>query len=175
MELLEALRTRRAICRFKKEPVPGELIEKLLEAARCSPSSINSQPWELIVVTNPDTKANISRSFVIGPFLRETPLAIVVAINRLKSPLPVQDGSLAAYSIWLAAHDLEMGACWVNPTIPFGIKLTLGIPFNLKLVSVLAIGYSDETPMHSTKKLEDFVFLKNTVIKKVKLRFQSDS
>ena len=39
MELLEAIRTRRAIRRFKKDPVPPELIEKMLEAARWAPSS----------------------------------------------------------------------------------------------------------------------------------------
>ena len=73
MELLEAIRTRRAIRRFKKEPVPPELIEKLLEAARWAPSAMNSQPWEFIIVTNPETKARMSRAFVIGPFLKEAP------------------------------------------------------------------------------------------------------
>ena len=53
MELLEAIRTRRAIRKFKPESVPPELIEKMLEAARWAPSSVNSQPWEFIVITDP--------------------------------------------------------------------------------------------------------------------------
>jgi nitroreductase len=158
MELLEAIRTRRAIRRFKKEPVPPELIEKMLEAARWAPSAMNSQPWEFIVITDPETKARMSRAFVIGPFLKEAPLAIAVAADRLKSPMPVQDGTTAAYAIWLAAHALGLGACWVNPTFPFGIKRILGLPLNKKLVSVLAIGYPNEAPMHSRKQLQDFVF-----------------
>lgn len=158
MELLEAIRTRRAIRKFKKDPVPPELIEKLLEAARWAPSSVNCQPWEFIVITDPETKKRMSRAFVIGPFLNQAPLAIAVATDRLKSTLPVQDGAIAAYAIWLAAHDLGLGACWVNPTIPFGIKRILGIPFNKKLVTVLAIGYPDETPVHTRKQLADFVY-----------------
>ena len=85
MELLEAIRTRRAIRRFKKEPVPPDLIEKLLEAARWAPSSVNSQPWEFIVVTDPETKKRMSRAFVFGPFLNEAPLAIVVVVDRLRT------------------------------------------------------------------------------------------
>ena len=89
MELLEAIKTRRAIRRFKKDPVSPEMIEKMLEAARWAPSSINCQPWEFIVVTDPEIKKRMSRAFVIGPFLNEAPLAIVVAVDRLKSTCPV--------------------------------------------------------------------------------------
>ena len=172
MELLEAIKTRRAIRRFKKDPVPPELIEKLLEAARWAPSSINCQPWEFVVVTNPETKQRMSRAFVIGPFLNEAPLVIVVAVDRLKSTCPVQDGSIAAYAIWLAAHDLGLGACWVNPTVQFGIKRILGIPFNKRLVSVIAIGYPKETPVHTRKKLSDFVFFEKHGNKKGPIEFK---
>jgi len=172
MELLEAIRTRRAVRRFKKEPVPAELIEKLLEAARWSPSSVNCQPWEFIVITDDETKAKMSRAFVIGAFLKEAPLAIAVAADRFKSPMPVQDGSIAAYTIWLAAHDIGLGACWINPTFPFGIKHILGIPLNKKLVSVLAIGYPNETPMHPRKKLQDFVFFEKHGNKKGLITFK---
>jgi nitroreductase len=158
MELLEAIRTRRAIRKFKPDPVPPGLIEKMLEAARWAPSSVNSQPCEFIVVTNPETRARISRAFVLGPFIKDAPLTIVVAADRLKSTLPAQDGAIAAYAIWLAAHGLGLGACWVNPTIQFGIKRILGVPFNKKLVAVMAIGYPDETPSHPRKQLSDFVY-----------------
>ena len=56
VEVLEAIRTRRSIRRFKSEPVPPELIEKMLEAARWAPSSADSEPWEFIVVTDPEIK-----------------------------------------------------------------------------------------------------------------------
>jgi nitroreductase len=50
MELLEALKTRKSIRSFKPEAVPRELITRILEAARWSPSWGNTQPWELVVV-----------------------------------------------------------------------------------------------------------------------------
>ena len=158
MEVLEAIRTRRSIRRFKNEPVPPELIEKLLEAGRWAPSSADSQPWEFIIVTDPEIKKRISRSFNIGSFLNEAPLAIAVAVDRLRTVLPEQDGTLAAYAIWLAAHDLGLGACWINPNIPGGIKKILGIPLTKKLITILAIGYPDEAPVHTRRKLQDFVY-----------------
>jgi nitroreductase len=172
MDVLEAIRTRRAIRRFKQEPVPPELIEKMLEAARWAPSSVNSQPWEFIVITDPATKKRMSRAFVIGPFLNEVPLAIAVVVDRLRTTLPLQDGTLAAYAIWLAAHDLGLGACWINPNIPFGIRRILGIPFTKKLVTVLAIGYPAEAPVHTRKKLSDFVFFEKHGNKKGSIEFK---
>jgi len=172
MELLEAIRSRRAIRRFKKEPVPPELIEKILEAARWAPSSADSQPWEFIVITDLETKKSISRSFNFGPFLNEAPLAIAVAVDRLRTTLPIQDGTLAAYAIWLAAHDLGLGACWINPNIPGGIKKILGIPFTKKLITILAIGYPDEAPLHTRRKLQDFVYFEKHGNKQGPLKFE---
>jgi nitroreductase len=60
VEVLEAIRTRRSIRRYKKEPVSPELVEKLLDAGRWAPSSSNSQPWEFIVITDPEVKKRIS-------------------------------------------------------------------------------------------------------------------
>ena len=158
MEVLEAIKTRRSIRRFKKAPVAPDLIEKLLEAGRWAPSSANTQPWEFIVITDPEIKKRISRSFNFGPFLNEAPLAIAVVVDRLRTVLPIQDGTLAAYAIWLAAHSLGLGACWINPNIPGGIKKILGIPPTKKLITILAIGYPAETPVKTRHNLSDLVY-----------------
>ena len=59
-EFLDLVRTRRSIRRFKPEPVPDEYIEKILEAGRWAMSGANAQPWEFIVVKNPETKNEIA-------------------------------------------------------------------------------------------------------------------
>ncbi len=56
MELLQALQTRRSIRAFKTDAVPKDLITRVLEAARWSPSWGNTQPWELVVVTGHKVK-----------------------------------------------------------------------------------------------------------------------
>ncbi len=51
MELVEGIRTRRSIRAYKSTPIPRDIMEKVLEAARWSPSFTNTQPWEVAVVS----------------------------------------------------------------------------------------------------------------------------
>ncbi len=51
MDIVEAIRLRKSIRGFKPDPVPKEVIREILDIARCSPSSLNTQPWDITVVT----------------------------------------------------------------------------------------------------------------------------
>src|SRR6201996_8368183 len=51
MDFGELVQTRRSVRGFKKQPVPRALIEEILEVARRAPSSMNTQPWHVHVVT----------------------------------------------------------------------------------------------------------------------------
>ena len=55
-ELLTLLRTRRSVRAFTPDPVPDDLIDKIVEAARWAPSGANSQPWEFVVIRDQETK-----------------------------------------------------------------------------------------------------------------------
>lgn len=56
MHVLEAIARRRSVRSYKPEPVPEEILLQLLDAARQAPSSWNLQPWEFVVVTDPEVK-----------------------------------------------------------------------------------------------------------------------
>ena len=60
MDIFEAINTQRAMRRLKPDPVPDELIWKLLDAAVKAPSGGNRQPWNFIVIRDPETKAKIA-------------------------------------------------------------------------------------------------------------------
>jgi nitroreductase len=60
-DFLELVKKRRSFRRFKSDPVPKEILEKVLEAARHSPSAGNSQPWEFVVVQDVATKKSITQ------------------------------------------------------------------------------------------------------------------
>jgi predicted oxidoreductase (fatty acid repression mutant protein) len=65
MEVYECIRTRRTIREFKPDPVPEEVVYKILQAARWAPSSSNSQPWHFIVI-NPMCKYFRKRALPIA-------------------------------------------------------------------------------------------------------------
>ncbi|MBO3754526.1 MAG: nitroreductase family protein, partial [Candidatus Brockarchaeota archaeon] len=58
--MMEAIKTRRSIRKYKSTPVEDEKIMECLEAARWAPSANNSQPWEFLVVKNPETRRKLA-------------------------------------------------------------------------------------------------------------------
>jgi len=71
-DLLELMKTRRSIRRYKKKDVPDELLEKIMEAGRWAPSGDNGQPWRFIVVRDFETKKALSRIATEGSGRRFT-------------------------------------------------------------------------------------------------------
>ncbi len=64
MDLFEAINTQRAMRRLKPDPVPDELVWKVLEAAIRAPSGGNRQPWNFIVVRDPETKKKVAEYYL---------------------------------------------------------------------------------------------------------------
>jgi nitroreductase len=92
MEVYECIRTRRTIREFKPDPVPEEVVYKILQAARWAPSSSNSQPWHFIVITDRDTLDAIGRAATSGAFVGQAPLAIAIVMDNARLPSWTQAG-----------------------------------------------------------------------------------
>jgi nitroreductase len=71
-DILEVIRTRKSIRRYKPDPIPDEILDKVLEAARWAPTGENYQPWRLIVIKNPETKNKIGNLAKLGSGSRMT-------------------------------------------------------------------------------------------------------
>jgi nitroreductase len=71
-DILDVIRTRKSIRRYKPDPIPDEILDKVLEAARWAPTGENYQPWRLIVIKNPETKKKIGNLARLGSGSRMT-------------------------------------------------------------------------------------------------------
>jgi len=71
-DILEVIRTRKSIRRYKPDPIPDEILDKVLEAARWAATGENSQPWRFIVIKNPKTKNKIGQLAKMGSGSRMT-------------------------------------------------------------------------------------------------------
>lgn len=139
-DFLMLVKNRRSCRRFKPEPVPKEAVDKVLEAGRHAPSAGNSQPWEFVVVRDPEMRKSISRSIValykearrrdptfnlkvaVQPHLFTAPVLIVVCGDRrLQQAYPVlmrrnvllrQSLAVCAYAMQLAATSLGLATAW---------------------------------------------------------------
>lgn len=77
MDVKTAIAERRSIRKYKPDPVPEEVLQELLEAARLAPSGTNHQPWRFIVVKNPEVKKQIQEHSFNQKFLNEAPVLLV--------------------------------------------------------------------------------------------------
>lgn len=160
MDVLEAIRTRRSIRIYKPDPVPEEVLQKILEAGRWAPSASNAQPWKFIVFSDPEVRQMVGRLFLYGWFLAEAPLGIAIVVDPRGSSCPVQDGTLAVYAMMMAAHSLGLGTCWINPSANEDrVKEVLGIPRDKKIICAISLGYPAEAPTKMRRKLGDIVFM----------------
>ena len=166
---MSLIRKRRSIRKFQDRPVAKEKIDQILEAALRSPSSRGNNPWHFVVVTEKSKLEALSQAKPHGAsFLKDAPLGIAVCADAAKSDVWVEDASIAAIMIQLAAESLELGSCWIqfrermygeNRTAEEYVAEQLGFPPGLKLLAVIAIGIPDEVkkPRPSGELLRDRV------------------
>ena len=154
MDLLEAIKTRRSIRRFKPKKVPNYLINSVIDAARHAPSADNAQPWEFIIVKDKQVKEQLAKTHTWSYFINDAPVCIVVLGNEKLSPsFFVIDASCATENLLLASHSLGLGACWVavydphNPNSESYVRDVLDVPPHLRIIAMVPIGYPDEKAM----------------------------
>lgn len=151
---LDLISNRRSIRKFKHQPIEKEKIDTLIEAALRSPSSRGINPWQFVVVEDREILEKLSKSKPHGAgFLKDAPLGIVVCSEPSKSDVWVEDASIAAIFIHLAAHDIGLGSCWIqirkrdhntSKSADTYVKEVLQITDNIMIESIIAIGYPDE-------------------------------
>ena len=76
MSLLDAISRRRSIRRYKKQPIPEDVLKNILEAGRLAPSANNLQPWHFIVVTDQKLKEGLIRG-TWNRSMKDAPAVIV--------------------------------------------------------------------------------------------------
>lgn len=158
MDVFEAIRTRRSIRKYRPDPVPRELIERVLDAGRLAATGGNRQPWEFFVVTDAARRAEMSVMGGSGRWIAQAPVCIVIFMGEALTP--VQDCAAAAENMLLAACALGLGACWIgNPNASFAerARTYFGAREGLHFFAFITLGYPDETPQPTKKPLDQIV------------------
>ncbi|NMA70217.1 MAG: NAD(P)H-dependent dehydrogenase/reductase [Desulfitobacterium sp.] len=159
----ELLQKRRSIRKYTDAPIEQEKIDQLIRAALLSPTSRNSRPWEFIFVDDKELLEKLSHSKAGAQPIGKSVLGIVVCADPQKSDVWIEDTSIATILLQLQAQDLGLGSCWIQirermhkegVTAEEYVKEILGIPENLKVLSIVSIGYPAENrPEHTDDEL----------------------
>jgi nitroreductase len=150
----ELAEKRRSVKVYAERPVEAGKIDAIIEAALRSPSGRAARPWAFVVVTDKTLLEKLSVAKPEGAaFVKDASVAVVVCGDPSASGLWVEDCSIAAVTMQYAAHALGLGSRWTQmrgnnfnkgTTSTQYIAKLLGLPENLTVQCIIAIGYPGE-------------------------------
>jgi nitroreductase len=154
MEVLKAIQERRSIRAFRPDPVPEELLRRLVEAGIWAPSGGNAQTWRFVVVTDP---AGIRRIKMLSPGLLGDPPAVIAVCQNLdeaerkgstlgRDVLTLMDSAMAAQNIMLAAYAEGLGTCPICSFHPAGVQKLLNLPDHIAPQILISLGWPQHIP-----------------------------
>ena len=167
-QVLESLLTRRSVRQYKPDPVPEELLQKILEAGSYAASGMGKQPSIVLAITDKAIRDQLSRlnASIMGsdrdPFYGAP--AVLVVLSDRDRPTYLYDGSLVMANLMQAAHALGLGSCWIHRAkeefeLPEGKELlrSLGIEGNYEGIGHCIIGYAAGPEPAAAPRRADFV------------------
>lgn len=158
MDAIEALKTRRSIRAFTSDPVKASVVEDIVECARQAATAENLQPWVFVVVTEGNMRRRLAHTTEHGAFISEAPVCIAVLCSSTRYYL--EDGCAATQNLLVAAHAHGLGSCWVagdKKNYADTVRQMLEAPPNYRLVSLVALGYGNETPEITKRPFEQVI------------------
>jgi nitroreductase len=175
MDLMEAIKGRRSIRKYKPDPVPEEALKTILEAVRWSPSWANTQCWEVIVVSDQQVKSELAGTLVKNnPALSsmiDAPVALVLCGKKgvsgfkkgeattIKGDWLMFDTGIAMQSLCLIAHELGLGTVIVGLFDHKKAEEILGVPQDREVVAMTPLGYpAADSATPKRKEISEFVF-----------------
>lgn len=152
--VFDTMRKRRSVRRYDKQEIPKDSIQDILQAAFFSPSSSNRRPWHFVLVTDQVKIEKLSRARDgSSQFASGAPMVIVVCADSEMAGRWIEDSSIAAIMIQLAATELGLGSCWIHihdskhseeMSSEDYVREVLGIPSTVRVLCMIAMGFPAE-------------------------------
>ncbi len=157
LTFIDLVNARESVRSYDPRPVPRELINRCIEAARLAPSACNAQPWKFIVVDDlalRDSLAEAARNKVLSVNLFAAQAPVHVVVVREKANLtsgmgqlmkdheyPLIDIGIAVSHFCLQAVEMGLGTCIMGWFDEKKVKRMLGIPGNKRAELLITVGY----------------------------------
>ena len=168
-EVMNNIKTRRAVRKYKEDMVPKEIIQQIVEAGTYAPTGRNMQSPIIIAVTNKEMRDRMSE---LNAKVAETssdpfygaPVVLVVLADKSK-PCYQYDGTLVMGNLMLAAHELGVGSCWIHRAKEMfeseegkAILKELGVEGDYEGIGNCILGYADGPAPQPRPRKENYVY-----------------
>ncbi len=149
MEFKEVIKNRYSCKKYSDKPVEEGKLQAILEAGRLAPTAKNLQEQRVYVLKSEEALAKIDK---VTPCRYGAPMVLVVAFDRTnvytypgeKRTSGVEDATIVATHMILAAADEGVDSCWLNRLDPDELAKELGLPENEEILMVMDLGYAAE-------------------------------
>jgi nitroreductase len=151
METWDAIRARRNVRRFEDRPIPPEDLDRILEAARRTPSSTNQQGWDFVVVTERGRLEELAKTWRWARHVAGSAATIALVMpateDRDRRDTLHYDLGQATMSIMLAAADLGIGSGHASVGEQELARRVLALPDDRECAWLIALGYPADRPL----------------------------
>ena len=171
-KVLEEMKTRRSIRKFKPDMIPQDILDRIIEAGTFAANGRGTQNTIIFQVTNKEIRDEIAmrNADIMGsntdPFYGAP--VILIVLGKKDWPTHGNDGSLVMGNLMLAAHDLGIGSCWIHRAKEEfeseegkQILSDLGVTGEYEGIGHCALGYIDgEYPAEPARKENRVYYVK---------------
>lgn len=154
MDMLEFIKSRRTIRRYRQQKIDQSILTELVQCARMAPSASNRQPLEYFIVQQDELLEQVFRTLSWAGYIApegnpregEKPVAYIVVLMKKENDKPVAkyDAGAAIENMLLAAWSYGIGSCWLGSVKRSELAQVLSIPEDYVIDSVIALGYPAE-------------------------------
>ncbi len=157
MNVLEAIKNRRSVRAYDDRPLPAEVFQKICDSLRFAPSACNYQPWQFILVQDPELRQQVAQASKKQMWMADAPL-IVCACGAPEQAYKQMGGSknsvemdiaIALDHLSLIAVSEGLGTCWIGAFIEQQVTDLLKIPAGQYPVALMPVGYPKHEGLNS--------------------------
>ena len=152
MNFNELIKDRYSVRKYKTEPIPAEILDRIIEAGMYAPTACNNQPQKIYVAKS---KEAIDKLKECTPFTFDAPVVMVIGYDKTLSwqnkRMPgyesgETDAAIVTTHMMLSAWNEGVGSCWVGVFNADEVSAALGLPENIRVTALMPMGYADMEP-----------------------------
>lgn len=160
MDIYEAIQQRHSVRAYKSDPIPGAVLQRVLDAMRLAPSACNNQPWMFIVIKDADVRARLVPACRGQKFIGDAPV-VIAACGWEERAYPRMGGwwnslavdiAIALDHLMLACAAEGLGTCWIGAFDEGQVKQILGVPDDVRVIALTPIGFPADGITHTKRK-----------------------
>lgn len=157
--MIDAIKKRRSVRQYLDEDIPEEILDEILLSVMYVPSANAIYPWDLVVVKDAQTKEALAKTTPWSSHISGAEVVIAVVGHEKESADWVEDCSIVAEHIWLAATEQGLSSCWThirgNDNAEKEVKKLLNIPDDYRVLCLMPLGKPAQEPDEHTKDAFD--------------------